>query len=89
MGKQKHEPTRTCVACRQPAGKRALIRVVRTAEGAVTLDAIGRAHGRGAYLHDDVACIETARKRQAVERSLKAQVPAAVWDQLKALLGQT
>ena len=84
MGKNKREPTRSCVGCRQAAGKRALIRVVRTPEGAVVMDPTGRAHGRGAYLHDDGACIDMARKRRAIERALKAQVPAALWDQLTA-----
>jgi uncharacterized protein len=70
------------VACRQPAGKRWLIRLVRTPEGAVAVDTTGRAHGRGAYLHPDPDCLATARKRRALERALKTQVPDTVWDEL-------
>jgi uncharacterized protein len=74
--------TRTCVACRQEAGKGSLVRVVRTADGAAMVDLTGRAHGRGAYLHRDPSCIEIARKKKALERALKATVSAEVWADL-------
>lgn len=77
-----HEPTRTCVGCRQEAGKRALVRVVRGADGTAYVDPGGRAHGRGAYLHADAGCVEAARKRRALERALKAQVPEGIWAEL-------
>jgi predicted RNA-binding protein YlxR (DUF448 family) len=73
---------RTCVACRQEAGKRGLVRVVRDAGGAASIDDRGRAPGRGAYLHRDPECIEIARKRKALDRALKATVSPDVWAQL-------
>ena len=76
------EPVRTCVACRQEAGKGALIRVVRRADGMAAVDREGGAPGRGAYLHSDAACVETARKRRAIERSLKASVGPELWAEL-------
>jgi hypothetical protein len=81
----RREPIRTCVACRQEAGKRSLTRLVRTAEGKVSLDARGRAPGRGAYLHADPTCVEQARRRRALQRSLRAEVPERVWQELDAL----
>jgi predicted RNA-binding protein YlxR (DUF448 family) len=79
-----HEPVRTCVGCRQEAGKRALVRLVRAPDGAVRLDLTGRADGRGAYLHREPGCIDLARRRRALERSLKAPVPEEVWMDLTA-----
>ena len=76
------EPVRTCVACRQEAGKGALTRVVRRPDGTVAVDKAGGTPGRGAYLHSDAACVETARKRKALERSLKAAVGPEVWAEL-------
>jgi predicted RNA-binding protein YlxR (DUF448 family) len=67
------------VACRQEAGKRALLRVVRAADGSASLDPSGRASGRGAYLHPMSECLELARRRRALERALKAQVPEELW----------
>jgi predicted RNA-binding protein YlxR (DUF448 family) len=73
---------RTCVACRQEAGKRTLVRVVRDAAGAAALDVTGRAPGRGAYLHRDPDCVEIARKRKALDRALKAAVGPELWAEL-------
>ena len=53
--RRKHVPLRTCVACRQVAGKRELIRLVRTEKG-VEVDKTGKKAGRGAYLHQRQAC---------------------------------
>jgi predicted RNA-binding protein YlxR (DUF448 family) len=72
---------RTCVACRAEAGKRAMVRIIARPEGA-SVDLTGHAKGRGAYLHKDAGCIEIARKRKALERSLKTQVGPEVWAEL-------
>ena len=50
-------PQRTCVACRQVKAKRELIRVVRDADGRLSVDLRGKAPGRGAYLDPDEACL--------------------------------
>jgi hypothetical protein len=65
------EPVRTCVGCRQTAGKGRLVRFVRSA-GEIVEDPTGRAPGRGAYLHDDPACRTLAVKRRSLQRALKA-----------------
>jgi predicted RNA-binding protein YlxR (DUF448 family) len=82
LSKPRHEPVRTCIACRAEAGKHALVRIVRRAEGGVAVDRSGHAAGRGAYLHADAACMETARKRKALERALKTFVDPEVWGEL-------
>jgi predicted RNA-binding protein YlxR (DUF448 family) len=82
MPTRRYEPVRTCVACRQEAGKGSLVRVVRSAGGAVAVDATGRAKGRGAYLHRDPSCIEIARKKKALDRALKATAGPELWAEL-------
>jgi uncharacterized protein len=77
------QPVRTCVACRQEAGKGELVRVVRGPDGTVALDRTGRMPGRGAYLHADPACLELARKRRALDRALGVAVPPEVWAELR------
>ncbi len=80
MGKRSHNPVRTCAGCRQEAGKRELLRLVRDpASGEVRIDETGRAGGRGAYLHRDPACVEEAKRRGGVARALKATVPPELW----------
>jgi hypothetical protein len=53
--RSKHIPQRTCVGCREVLPKRSLIRIVKSPEG-VLVDPTGKAHGRGAYLHDQRSC---------------------------------
>jgi predicted RNA-binding protein YlxR (DUF448 family) len=83
----RREPVRTCVACREEAGKGAMIRVVGRAGVGAVVDRTGHAPGRGAYVHADGACIENARKRKALERALKTVVSPEVWAELAAYTG--
>jgi predicted RNA-binding protein YlxR (DUF448 family) len=82
------EPVRTCVGCRQAAGRRGLLRLVRNPAGVIVVDRTGRTHGRGAYLHLVSECVALARKRRALERALKTAVPDSVWDELNADLAE-
>lgn len=67
-------PVRTCVACRAAGGKRGLLRLVRDpATSLIALDPTGKRPGRGAYVCPSTACVDTALKRRALERSLKAE----------------
>lgn len=82
MTVQKRVPVRTCVGCRTERGKRELVRVVRTPEGEVVLDATGKRSGRGAYLCPRRECLAAARKSKSLERALEREIPAEVWDKL-------
>ena len=84
----KRIPERTCVACRQVAGKRTLVRVVRTVTGAVEVDPTGRKNGRGAYLHADPACWDVALKRGSLNAALKVTVGEADLAAIRAYRNQ-
>ncbi|HKW06321.1 MAG TPA: YlxR family protein [Candidatus Dormibacteraeota bacterium] len=75
-------PVRTCVACREEAGKVELLRFVRRPDGSVGLDRTGKEAGRGAYLHAAEPCLETARKRRSLDRALGVAVTPGVWQLL-------
>jgi predicted RNA-binding protein YlxR (DUF448 family) len=75
-------PVRRCVGCGQGKPNRALVRLVRSADGEISLDLTGRKAGRGAYLCGSVACLEKARKRKSLERALSGPVPEETLDQL-------
>ncbi|MBQ4474093.1 MAG: YlxR family protein [Lachnospiraceae bacterium] len=84
----KKVPMRQCVGCREQKSKRELIRIIRTPEGEVTVDATGRKNGRGAYLCPSQECLQKARKSKALERSLNAEIPSEVYDALMKELDQ-
>lgn len=79
---QRRVPLRTCVGCRTQHGKKELVRVVRTPEGEVMLDATGKKSGRGAYLCARRECLEAARKSKALERALERDIAPQVWEEL-------
>lgn len=68
--------------------KKEMLRVLKTAEGEVVLDATGRKNGRGAYLCFSRECFLRARKNRGLERSLKMSIPPEVYDSLEKELGE-
>ena len=86
MPKVKKIPQRQCVGCREMKDKKSLLRVVRSPEGAVSLDFGGKKPGRGAYVCHDVACLQKARKTRALERALDIPIPAEVYDAMETEL---
>ncbi len=71
----KHVPLRTCVACKETKSKRELLRIVRTPESHVVIDATGKKSGRGAYLCARLSCWETALKKKRLEQEFEITIP--------------
>ena len=80
---QKKIPQRQCMGCRERKEKRAMIRVVRTPEGNVTLDFGGKMNGRGAYICPDIQCLKKALRSKALDRSLEVTIPEDVYARLE------
>ena len=78
----KKVPMRMCVACREMKPKKELIRVIRTPDNEVRIDAAGRQNGRGSYLCPSSACFMKARKTGAFARALKINIPDEIYDHL-------
>jgi hypothetical protein len=81
MGKK--IPMRQCVGCREMKMKKELIRIIRTPEGDVVLDARGKQNGRGAYLCPSVDCLLRAKKGKGLEHSLKVTIPDEIYNHLE------
>ena len=78
----KKKPQRTCLGCREVRNKNELVRIVRTPEGEVIVDAKGRANGRGAYICSNAECLRKAVRTKALERALKVEIPEAIIESL-------
>ena len=81
--KQRKIPMRKCTGCGEMKPKTELVRVVRSPEGELSMDLTGRKAGRGAYVCRDIACLRTARKRKALERSFACAIPSEIYDRLE------
>lgn len=76
-------PMRMCVGCREMHEKRELIRIVKSAEGMVSIDMRGKAPGRGAYICRKNDCLERAMKSRALERALEHRIEPDVYERLR------
>ncbi len=74
---------RMCVGCREMKEKKSLIRVVRSPEGAVSLDPTGKKPGRGAYVCREGECLARAIKQRQLERQLQTELTEEVSGALK------
>ena len=79
-------PMRQCIGCREMKPKRELIRVVRSPEGAISIDLRGKANGRGAYICPDTQCLKKAIRAKALARALEVEIPQEIYDTLLAEL---
>ena len=84
--KQKKIPMRMCVGCREMKPKRELIRVVRSPEGEVSMDPVGKKPGRGAYVCRNPECLKRAIKQRQLERQLEVTLTEEVVSALQAAM---
>ena len=84
--KPKKIPMRMCVGCREMKPKRELIRVVRSPEGEVSMDPVGKKPGRGAYVCRNPECLKRAIKQRQLERQLEVTLPEEVVSALQAAM---
>lgn len=82
-------PLRKCASCGEQFEKNALVRVVRSPEGEVSVDTTGKKNGRGVYLCKNPECLNKAKKARKLERALECAVTQSVYDELDALISHT
>ena len=85
MAKQaaKKVPLRQCVGCGEMKSKKEMLRVLKTAEDEIVLDATGKKNVRGAYICFSKECLKKARKNKGLERSFKMSIPEEIYERLE------
>lgn len=76
-------PMRMCTGCREMHPRTELIRVVKTPEGEIKLDTVGRVNGRGAYLCKNRECLIRAEKSNALARAFEMNVGSDIYEKLR------
>lgn len=84
--KLKKIPMRTCLITREKLPKNELLRIVRTPEGEIKIDEVGKLNGRGAYIKKDIVVIEKAKKSKVLEKELEIEVPDSVYEEVIKML---
>ena len=82
----KKKPQRTCMGCNEKKDKKDLIRIVKNKNNEISIDRTGKLDGRGAYICDNVNCLEKVIKSKRLERVLKANIDGEIYNKLRGVI---
>lgn len=82
----KKQPQRTCMGCNEKKDKKDLIRVVKNKDNEINIDKTGRLEGRGAYLCNNIECLEKAIKTKRIERVFKQKIADEIYEKLRGVM---
>ncbi len=79
-------PQRTCIGCNSKKSKKEFIRIVKDKEGNIQIDRTGKLPGRGAYICDDVSCLDKAIKSKRLEKAFETKIEDKIYEELRGVL---
>ena len=79
-------PQRTCIGCNTKKDKKNLIRIVKNKNNEISVDKIGKAEGRGAYICDNANCLEKAIKTKRLERVFEMKISEEIYNDLRGVI---
>ena len=82
----KNIPQRTCIGCNSQKNKKDLIRIVKNKDGEISIDRTGKANGRGAYICDNVECLEKAIKSKRLEKTFETKISEEIYENLRGVI---
>lgn len=82
----KKMPQRTCMGCNQKTDKNKLIRIVKSKENEITIDKTGKKEGRGAYICDDIKCLERVIKSKRLEKIFEMNITQEIYESLRGVI---
>jgi len=81
--KVKKIPQRMCTGCMEMKCKKELLRIVRSKEGEISIDLVGKKPGRGAYICKNIECFEKSFKTKRLERNLGGKISEEIYGRLR------
>ncbi len=82
----KNQPQRTCMGCNTKKDKKDLIRIVKNKENQISIDKTGKQQGRGAYLCDDIQCLEKVIKSKRLEKIFDKKISEEIYENLRGVI---
>ena len=82
----KRQPQRTCMGCNEKKDKKDLIRIVKNKNGEISIDRTGKQEGRGAYLCDNIECLEKVIKTKRIERVFEQKISDEIYEKLRGVM---
>ena len=79
-------PQRTCLGCMQSKNKSELVRIVKQNDGKIFVDKTGKANGRGAYICNNVGCLDKAIKSKRLEKNFETKIDNEIYESLRGVI---
>jgi predicted RNA-binding protein YlxR (DUF448 family) len=79
----KKTPLRRCLGCYESKPKNDLYRIVKNKEGEISIDKTGRKEGRGAYICNNICCLEKIIKAKKLEKEFSMQISDDIYETLR------
>lgn len=82
----KKPPERTCMGCNIKKPKKEFIRIVKTKDGEINIDRTGKIQGRGAYICDNIECLEKLIKSKRLEKVFETKISEEIYEKLRGVI---
>lgn len=79
-------PLRRCVVTKEQLPKKELLRIVKDKEGNISVDMIGKANGRGAYIKKDLEVLKIAKEKKILDRALESHISDEIYDSIEEII---
>ena len=82
----KRQPVRTCMGCNEKKEKKQLIRIVKNKMNEISVDRTGKIEGRGAYICDNIVCLEKIIKTKRLEKIFDMKISDEIYENLRGVI---
>lgn len=79
-------PQRTCMGCNEKKDKKDLIRIVKNKANEILVDKTGKLNGRGAYICNNVECLEKLKKSKRLNRVFETNISDEIYESLRGVI---
>ena len=79
-------PQRTGMGCNKKKDKKDLIRIVKNKANEILVDKTGKLNGRGAYICNNVECLEKLKKSKRLNRVFEINISDEIYESLRGVI---
>ena len=79
-------PERTCMGCNTKKPKKEFIRIVKNKDNEINIDRTGKMPGRGAYICDNIECLEKLIKSKRLEKVFGMKISDEIYNKLRGVI---
>lgn len=74
------------MGCNTKKDKKDLIRIVKSKDGDIQIDITGKKNGRGAYICNNIECLEKLIKTKRLEKIFEMTISDEVYNNLRGVI---